>query len=818
MSETGKLPNAESARQFLLAARSFFQHPYTSGLTQAEQNELDSIIQQLGRRNFSQDSATLPLQDKASRIYFDYALTGILESDANWHILRSNPAAASITGYDAKLLQGRLLTEWPDQESIPVCLRHVALLQEQGISRSEWQLQRRDGKFITIEIASIQVEENYFIHVFDDVTEQRIFTAEIERARNAAEDANRSKSQFLANISHEIRTPMNGIIGLSQLLQLSNLSAQQQDYAAKITQSGLSLLKIINELLDFSKIEAKRIEFESVVFSLDEILDELSSLAVQLSLGKKLEIVFQVPPDLPRFWTGDRTRLLQCLNNLLANAIKFTSDGKVELDIAIAGEMGHKRLRFSMIDTGIGIDAAALSRLFKPFIQADASTTRRFGGTGLGLVITQALAQGMEGNLLVESQVGKGSRFTLELPLIPAGSPIIPPMHGGKAIVLISRPSTRSSTVSLLTALGWQVEAPDPQLFHFVLNESFIVESGSPDDLIVVDSSDKLMDCQEYVSNVLPPNGPALLWIADQEQVTPALERASTSPRIATVTRPLTPASLVRALQYLQLNHTSTVAGLNQLSVPDEFRGAHILVAEDNPVNQLVIVEWLRLAGITTTLLNNGQEAVDTLLSSTTLPDLVLMDVQMPILDGLEATRILRNQGFVLPIIGLSAGASKAEEANCLAAGMNDFLPKPIDNDELWGALTRWIPPRDIHNNKPVAETAESRFQHNAGILSKARQAFIQGHGTDFKNLMELYARNEITTMLRIAHSLKGAASTIGADELAHLARSLEEALSQSRNNSPATQGVDSLIKQIGAEMTLFISTYDKASAPRDQV
>jgi signal transduction histidine kinase len=242
--------------------------------------------------------------------------------------------------------------------------RHFSLLQEQGINQSEWHLIRRDGEDITIEIASIQVDDNHFIHVFDDVTEQRRASAEIERAWHAAETANRIKSEFLSNISHEIRTPLNGIIGLSHLALMGNLGMQQRDYVEKIGQSGRTLLRIINELLDFAKIEAQRMEFERISFSLDELLDELSSVSAQIPAEKALEVVFQAQPNLPRTLVGDRLRIGQCLSNLLSNAIKFTPSGSVILEITAAGEEnGRTLLNFCVADSGIGIAPEVLEPL-----------------------------------------------------------------------------------------------------------------------------------------------------------------------------------------------------------------------------------------------------------------------------------------------------------------------------------------------------------------------------------------------------------------------------------------------------------------------
>jgi len=604
----------------------------------------ERLLARLGR--FGQRENSPPHTERTARVYFDYALTGILETDARWQVLRANPAAASITGFDIRTLRGMRLDSLPTEEVHPRLQRHLDLLLEQGISQAEWVVHRRDGEAITIEIASIQVDDDYFIHVFDDVTERRQATAEIERARTAAELANRAKSEFLTNVSHEIRTPMNGILGLSRLLLQTRLDAQQRDYLETIVLSGQNLLRILNDLLDAAKLEAGRMEFEHKPFSLEALLDQLRPLRLQAMADKPIEVAFHVAASVPLHLVGDRLRLSQCLNNLLGNAIKFTSAGRVDLYIDRIEEEdtdGPPRLRLCVADTGMGIEPQVLARLFSPFSQADASTARRYGGTGLGLLISRQLARGMGGDLTVDSTPGLGSRFTLTLPLEEAETP----------------------------------------------------------------ASDNL----------------------------PADE------------------------------------------VPSEFRGRRILVAEDNPVNQIVIRKWLELAGIQTVVAQDGRELLAQLADQPQAADLILMDVQMPAMDGLEATRILRGRGYSLPVIGLSAGVSRTEQAACLDAGMNDFLPKPIDPDELWGCLTRWIRPTDDLAPTVATDSVEARFLHDAAALAAARAAFLATHGEDGERLAGLLLANEHQAMARLAHGLKGSAATLGLDSLAAQAQALQHAL-----------------------------------------
>jgi PAS domain S-box-containing protein len=603
--------------------------------------ELARAAQGLLSRLGSGEAVPPRASDQAARVYFDYALTGILETDRDWRVLRANPAAASITGRDVKVLCGSRLQELAGPASVARLERHLNLLREQGISQAELRVARSDGREIVIELASIQVDDDHYGHVFDDVTEQRQATAEIERARIAAEESNRAKSDFLANVSHELRTPMNGIIGLSQLVLLTELDARQRDFIGKIARSGQNLLRIINDLLDAARLESGRMEFEHEPFLLAELLDELAAIRSQVPAGTPLELGFHLAPEVPACLLGDRLRLGQCLTNLLGNAIKFTAAGRVDLHVDVTGDNDAPTLRLCVADTGIGIPAEALARLFAPFSQADAATARRYGGSGLGLHISRELARGMGGDLQAESSVGSGSRFTLTLPLHAADA------AGAK---------------------------------------------------------------------------------------TPDAAAAS--------------------------------------DVPREFRGRRILVAEDDRVNQLVITQWLARAGIATTVAQNGQEVLEQVAAAA--PDLLLMDVQMPGMDGLEATRRLRSLGYDLPIIGFSAGVSRAEQDACMAAGMHDFIAKPIDVDELWGCLTRWLHPVEGADAKPDEDTVEARFLHDGEALARARTVFFEDHGDDAVRLRALCAGGDTAAIGRLAHGLKGAAATLGLNELAAMAQELE--------------------------------------------
>lgn len=601
--------------------------------------------------------------DRMARLYFDYALSGIVQTDRDGCILQANPAAASITGRDARQLAGSKLEQLFSSPNHDRLQRHWLLLQEQGISHIELQLPLRDGSELIIEMASIQVDESAFMHIFDDVTEQRRAREEIEKARIAAENANRAKSEFLANISHEIRTPLNGILGLSQLALQADLPAEVRDYLEVILRSGRNLLTLVNDLLDSAKIEAGKFSIDLQPCRIEDLLTDLDDLRTSCSRDKPVEIIFSVAPGLPGCVQGDRLRIGQCLHNLLGNALKFTQAGEVRLAVDALNQEGQNWLRFRVTDTGIGIPPETMARLFIPFSQADASTARRFGGSGLGLYLTRELARHMGGKLLAESSPGQGSCFTLLLPL-----------------------------------------------------------------------------------------------------------DASTD-----TTAHLAPSSI---------------------DIPQEFRGQHVLLVEDDATNRMVAAGWLSKAGIDTRIAHDGHEAI-TQAQALPVPSLILMDVQMPGLDGLAATRALRALGFTQPIIGLSAGAGEVEQEACFAAGMSDFLPKPIDLDELWGCLTRWLTPTSL----PVGETTATPLVEDEAILAQLKTTFLASHADAGSRLQTFIEEGERQQAAFIAHRLKSAAALVGLTEAAGLARQLEQQLAAASDDTLIT-----LCAAIQAELERFAS------------
>ena len=496
-----------------------------------------------------------------------------------------------------------------------------------------------------------------------------IANAELRAASARAEESSRAKSAFLATVSHEVRTPMNGIIGVAELLHDTRLSPDQAEYVQIIARSGHSLLGIINDILDFSKLEAGKLEVEALDFDVLEQIDHVLTVVGHKAEAKGLAFGAVVAPDVPRHVVGDAGRLNQVLINLLGNAVKFTDQGRVVLRVTRT-DPGNPGLRFEVQDTGMGIASTALDRLFQPFTQADASTTRRFGGTGLGLAISRSLAEVLGGTLTANSVVGQGSTFRLELPLAAATDAVptitcLPPLPVGRALVLASTEGGGRLVADQLAAWGL---ACDVTTEGALVDGTHAVVVGYDLDLALVAT--------------LPG------------QVAPR--------RCVLVRSPLTP---LRFCRDLTGSAAADLAGRARAPLPVPVsvavadgadRQRHVLVVEDNPINQRIAEKMLVRLGYRVDTANNGYEATERI--GRTRYDVVLMDCQMPEMDGYEATariRALEARIARTPIVALTANAMAADRERCLAAGMDDFLSKPLTLKGLESMLVRYVAAAD---------------------------------------------------------------------------------------------------------------------------
>ncbi|WKB51868.1 hybrid sensor histidine kinase/response regulator [Eleftheria terrae] len=648
-----------------------------------------------------------------------------------------------------------------------------------------------------------------------DITEQKQATQAIERARAAAEEANRLKSEFLANMSHEIRTPMNAIIGMTGLALLGELPPREQQHVAKANGAARNLLRVLNDILDFSKIEAGRLEVEATRFSLHEVLEQVVDVVGLQAAEKGLELVMDLPASLPAEHLGDPTRLAQVLTNLLANAVKFTAQGRVVLRAGVLAAVpgtAPRRLRFEVSDTGIGLDAAQQALLFQPFSQADNSTTRRFGGTGLGLVICRRLLELMGGQIGVQSRPGAGATFWFELPLTacepgtPLGGPL-PPARPQWVLVVDDDAATRAALVRLLQGMGhqaagaagaaearqlWQAHRPQGLRRTVVL-----LDAGLPDGAA-------LSLAAEFAREAPAPR--VLLMCRPQEPDT--LRQQSQRAGVhGWLSKPVLPAPLRVALGEAS-SDPATRPG--HLSLP-ALRGMKVLLAEDNPLNRELAIELLQRAGVQVSTVGSGREAVEAVQHDSF--DAVLMDVQMPEMDGFEATRRIRALGGPhawLPIIAMTAHAMAGDRERSLAAGMDDHLAKPIDTALLLRTLQRWggQQPEVDAATRPArwADTPARPGPPDApppvdGPSVLDAQAALRGCGGSpailrraLQRFVELYAEPPLQagdppeTAARAAHSLKGVAGSLGMQALQERARHAELSSRGGQALPPATR------------------------------